>query len=99
MKEFEALHALVKTDPEAAWPHVIGFLRQHPERGEAQDLIEDFVYEHDDRFIGLIEAAALADANVRSVVEQAYVSGFATRGAEEFHRLQDKLRRLNAPDP
>jgi hypothetical protein len=87
------LHELVKSDPERAWPMVLELLRAHPESAAAGHLIEDFVYEHDERFIDRIEAAALADPILRDIVDQAYVGGFASVGAERFHRLQDRLRR------
>jgi hypothetical protein len=91
MDEFDVLHTLVKEDPEAAWPRVVRFIQQHPEL--AADLVEDFVYEHDERFIGRIEAMAGADPVFRSVVEEAYVAGVATPGAEKFAALQRRLRR------
>jgi len=43
------------------------------------------------------EAAALADSTVRGVVLQASVGRFATTGALEFHRLQDRLGQLDHP--
>jgi len=94
MEDFETLHELVKTDPEAAWPRVVAFIQEHPEKAEGVDLLEDFVYEHDDRFVGRIEEAALADSRVREVVDQAHVGGFATIGAEEFHNIQERLKAL-----
>lgn len=86
------LHALVKSDPERAWLRVLAFVRDHPDSAAAQDLIEDLIYEHNDVFIERIEAAAREEPLVRSVVEQAYVGGFATAGAERFRRLQERLR-------
>lgn len=77
MDAFESLHRRVRTDPDAAWPRVLAFIGANRDTAEAQDLIEDYVYEHDDRFIDHIEAAALADSTVRGVVLQAYVGGFA----------------------
>jgi hypothetical protein len=97
---YERLHALVKSDPEAAWPRVLTFVREHPER--AGDLIEDFVYEHDDQFISRLEEAALADPIVRGLVVDAYVGGIGSEGAEQFHRLQERLEQmveLEAEDP
>jgi hypothetical protein len=91
--EARRLHALVKTDPEQAWPRVLAFVREHPELAVSQDLIEDFVYEHDLQFIARLEAAAFADRIVGSLVEQAYVGGMATEGVEQFHLLQERLRR------
>ena len=91
--EGDDLHELVKSDPERAWPMVLALLRIHPDWVEAAHLMEDFVYEHDERFIDRIEAAALADPIVRDIVDQAYVGGFASVGAERLHRLQDRLRR------
>lgn len=55
-------------------------------------VLEDMVYEHDDRFAGRIEEAALADSRVREVVEQAHVGGFATSGAEEFTASRNASR-------
>jgi hypothetical protein len=83
----------VKSDPERAWPQVLAFVREHPESAAAGDLIEDLVYEHDQLFIARIESAALADPVVREVVEQAYVGGVATEGAQEFRQVQERLRR------
>lgn len=63
MDAFESLHTMVRTDPDAAWPQVLAFIGATGETAEAQDLIQDFVYEHDDRFIDRIEAAAAADSH------------------------------------
>ncbi len=90
--EFQELHDLLRSDPERAWPSVLEYLRDFSETGEAIDLIEDLVYDRDDRFIDRLACAALADPAVRAVVEQAYIGGFATKGAEAFHRLQESLR-------
>ncbi|MDQ3690311.1 MAG: hypothetical protein M3406_09820 [Chloroflexota bacterium] len=98
MDAFESLHTMVRTDPDAVWPRVLALIGANGDTAEAQDLIQDFVYEHDDQFIDRIEAAALADSTVRGVVLQAYVGGFATTGAIEFHRLQDRLGQLDHPD-
>ena len=92
MENEDELHGLVKSDPERAWPLVLAFVRGHPELAASQDMVEDFVYEHNLKFIDRMEAAALADSIFREVVEQAYVGGVATDGAEEFRRLQDRLR-------
>jgi hypothetical protein len=97
MDAFESLHTLVRTDPDAAWPRVLALIDATGDTAEAQDLIQDFVYEHDVRFIDRIEAAAVADSTVRSVVLQAYVGGFVTDGAIAFHRLQDRLGQLDRP--
>jgi hypothetical protein len=83
----------VKTDPEKAWPQVLAFVREHPELAMSQDLIEDFIYEHDVQFIARLDAAAVADPIFGSLVEQAYVGGMATEGVEQFHLLQERLRR------
>ena len=88
----DELHELVKNDPERAWPLVLAFVRDNPGSLTSYDLIEDFVYEHDEQFIDRIEAAALHDPVVREVVEHAHVGGFATVGPERFHLLQDRLR-------
>jgi hypothetical protein len=58
MQSKDDLPDLVKSDPERAWPRVLAFVQQHPEDESAGALIEDFVYEHNDQFIGRIEAAA-----------------------------------------
>jgi hypothetical protein len=92
MEEHDDLHELVKSDPELAWPRVLAFVRGHPDLAAAQDLIEHLVYDHNEQFIHRIEAAALDDPVVRGVVEQAYVGGVASEGAEQFRRLQDRLR-------
>ena len=92
MESQDELHGLVKSDPERAWPLVLAFVQGHPDSAASQDMIEDFVYEHDMKFIYRIEAAAVDDPVVREIVEQAHVGGFATEGAEEFRRLQDRLR-------
>ena len=92
MTSQDELHDMVKSDPERAWPLALEFVRRHPELAASQDLIEDFVYEHEVKFIDWIEAAALADPVVREVVEHAHVGGFATAGSEEFGRLQARLR-------
>jgi deferrochelatase/peroxidase EfeB len=94
MDDFETLHELVAKDPEQAWPLVLAYIREHPDLASAQDLVEDFIYEHDNRFVDRIEAAARQEPVVRNVVEQAYVGGFATLGAERFQRLQERLREL-----
>lgn len=85
------LKELVRSDPERAWPRVLAFVRAHPESAAGHAMIEDFVYEHDDRFISRIEAAALEDSTVREIVVQAYIGGVASEGAEQFWRLQDRL--------
>jgi hypothetical protein len=89
--ETDDLHELVKTDPEAAWPQVVELLRIGEDPARAQDLLEDFVYEHDDRFIDRIADAAASEPVIRSVVQEAYVGGVATRGAEASHELQQRL--------
>lgn len=86
------LHELVRTDPDTAWPMVLAYIRNHPASAAAIDLIEDLVYEHNDRFISRIEAAALTQEAVRFVVEQAYVGGITTEGADKFGALQERLR-------
>lgn len=78
---------------------VLAFVRAHPGSALAQDLIEELVYEHDEQFIPRIEAAALQDPLMREVVEQAYVGGVASEGAEQFHRLQDQLRSQRSMEP
>jgi hypothetical protein len=88
----DRLYALVKSDPEQAWPEVLTFVRTYPDSAASQDLLEDLVYEHDERFLDRIEAAALDDPVIRSIVEQLYVGGVATEGAERFNRLQERLR-------
>jgi hypothetical protein len=99
MTELTDLHELVRTDPEAAWPKVVAFVREHPESAyESHDLIEDFVYLHDMQFMSRIELAAVADPVFREAVAQAYVGGFATNGAREFRLLQERFR-LGAADP
>jgi len=77
-----------------AWPRVLTFVREHPESAKSTDHLEDFFYEHDTQFIARIEGAALANPIVRSLVEQCHISGFATEGAEQFHRLQKRIRQL-----
>lgn len=91
MLSLNPLRALVRTDPEAAWPQVLAFVREHPELAASQNLIEDLVYEHDDQFITRLEEAALADPSVRDVVVQAYVGGTASEGEGQFRRLQERL--------
>ena len=85
------LHALIRTSPDEAWPLVVEFVRGHPGSAEAEDFIEDLVYEHDERFLDQLEASALADPTFRAVIQQAYVGGVATTGAERFHELQRRL--------
>jgi hypothetical protein len=97
MTTYDELHERVKSDPERAWPEVLAFIHDHPNQAaEAQDLIEDFVYEHDERFISRIELAA-EDPGIRAVIEEAYVGGIATVGAEQFHALQERLRASRSP--
>jgi hypothetical protein len=92
MQESDELHELITSDPELAWPRVLAFVREHPGTAEAQDFVEDLVYEHDMQFIERLEAEAFVDPALRSVIEQAYVGGVATEGAEQFNRLQERLR-------
>jgi hypothetical protein len=97
MTPYDELHELVKSDPERAWPEVLAFIHDYPDlSAEAQDLVEDFVYEHDERFISSLESAA-EDPAMRAVIEKAYVGGFATVGAERFHALQERLRASRSP--
>ena len=88
----DELYELLRSDPEAAWPRVLDFASKHPESASASALIEDFVYLHNDRFISRLEEAVLHDPILREIVEQAYVGGDASVGAEQFNRLQDRLR-------
>jgi hypothetical protein len=98
--DYSSLHELVRIDPERAWPLVLKFVRNHPALAESQDLIEDLVYEHDDRFITRIEAAALDDPVIADVVMQAYVGGVATEGARMFADLRERLHaRGDQPGP
>ncbi|MEK6720474.1 MAG: hypothetical protein AABZ33_07355 [Chloroflexota bacterium] len=92
MGDFDDLHALVETDPEKAWPLVLDFIRDQPNSAAGLDFLEDFVYEHDERFISRIEAAAMADPVIYHFVDQAYVGGVATARADAFYRLQQRLR-------
>lgn len=89
--EVEALYRLVDADPELAWSELLGFARVHPDSPATQALIEELIYKHGTRFIARLEAAALADPMFRQQIEQAYVGGDASRGAQEFHELQDRL--------
>ncbi len=87
----ERLHSLVRSDPDRAWPIFLRFAKQN-RGGFAIDLLEDFVYEHDEAFIDRIEAAALQDVAIRNLVEQAHIGGIATIGAERFNLLQRRLQ-------
>jgi hypothetical protein len=87
----DELHDLVRVDPERAWPIVLEFVRDNSGSAVAQDLVEDFVYEHDVAFVSRIREAALGDPRFRDVVLQCHVGGFATTGADEFNRLQADL--------
>lgn len=89
--EVEALYRSVETDPERAWSDLLGFAKVHPQTPATQALIEEFVYKHGTMFIARLEAAALADPAFREQVEQAYVGGDASRGAQQFHELQERL--------
>jgi hypothetical protein len=84
---------LVRSDPERAWPLVVQFASEHPEDASATSLLEEFIYEHDDRYIDRMEEAARAHPMVKELIAQAYVGGIAGSGIEEFHRLQGRLRR------
>jgi hypothetical protein len=86
-----ALHALVRSDPELAWSAILDFVRQHPGSAASLHLIEELVYEHGDLFVTRLEAIAVEDPVVRSVIEQAYIGGDASEGAERFNRLVDRL--------
>jgi hypothetical protein len=89
--EVEALYRMVETDPELAWGELLEFSRAHPESPATQALIERFVYRHGTRFVPRLEAAALSDPAFRQLVEEAYVGGDASPGAEQFHQLQERL--------
>lgn len=84
---------LVRSDPDRAWPLVVRFANEHPEDGHASSLLEAFVYEHDDRFMGRMEEAARTHPMVKELIAQVYVGGMDIHGIEEFHRLQRRLRR------
>ncbi len=93
MDRFDEIHELIKSDPERAWPEVLRFVHRHSSSSEAQDLIQDLVYEWDTRFLDRLEAPALSDQLVAEVIDQSYVGGFATEGCEQFRQLQERLRR------
>ena len=86
----DPLFELVRADPETAWPLVLAYAKAHPE--DASALIEEFIYEHDDRYVDRLEGAARADPVIRELIAMAYVGGFTTVGADRFHALQARLR-------
>jgi hypothetical protein len=87
----DPLFELVRSDPETAWPLVISYAKEHPGDGRSSSLIEEFIYQHDDRFVDWMELAARDDWLIRELIAQAYVGGIA--GGERFHELQAHLRR------
>jgi hypothetical protein len=93
MDRFNQIHEMIKSDPERALPEVLSFVHRYSSTSEAQDLIQDLVYEWDTRFLDRLEAAALNDQLIADAIDQSYVGGFATEGAEQFQQLQDRLRR------
>ncbi len=68
------------------------FCSRAPESPDAGGLIEELIYEHDELFLDRIEVAIMEHPIVREVVQQAYVGGLATNGAERFQRLQEVVR-------
>lgn len=85
------LFDLVRSDPDGAWPLVLAYAKEHAGDGFASALIEEFIYEHDDRFIDRLEAVARADPVLRELIAMAYVGGTASRGAKRFRELQARL--------
>lgn len=47
-----------RRSPEIAWPLVLAFAQIPTNAGDAIDLMEDFVYKHDEAFIDRLEATA-----------------------------------------
>jgi hypothetical protein len=93
----DSLLELVRSDPEAAWPLVIAYTKEHPEDGYSSALIEEFVYSHDDRFVDRMEFIAGEDLTIRELIAQAYVGGIA--GGKRFNELQARLsRQLGWPE-
>jgi hypothetical protein len=84
-----SLRELIHSDPDRVWPLVLEFARMNP---DGRSLIEEFVYEHDERFIGRLEQAAMDDPVIRGILEEAYVGGVASPGTEQVHELQERLR-------
>ncbi len=84
---------MVRSDPDRAWPLVVAFVLEHPEDAHASALLEEFIYEHGDQFIDRMAEAARTHPMVKELIAQAYVGGIAGAGIEEFHRLQQRLRR------
>ena len=90
----DPLMELVRSDPEHAWPLVLAYAEEHPEdAGRTSALIEEFIYEHGDRLLDRMASAAAESSILRDLIASAYVGGVASRGAEEFHRLQARLQR------
>lgn len=90
-REYQPIHGRLQRDAEDAWPAVVEFVRSHPMSLQADDLVEDLMYGHGDRFIDRIEDLARSDPAFRSTVERAHVGGIAGPAIDRFHQLQDEF--------
>jgi hypothetical protein len=80
-REFQPIHGRLQRDPEEAWPDVVDFVRKHPASLDANDLVEDLMFEHGEQFIDRIEDLARTDAGFRSTVERTHLGGIAGPGS------------------